>query len=178
MQTNTLTKKNSLARNLHRLRTVVHFIKHIMFLLAKDPQASLSTAVSEAYNATLSVYHGTIVRGTCQAGFLLLPSREAFLDSIGETGAALLCFSFLLVCKTTALLSCCSAPWRVLGTLQWVLTNQLVCRRDFSGISEIRGAGCRSCHEEHRKLVRWRGHACFDSMVLKAGQKDFVMLFK
>lgn len=86
-----MTKKNSLARNLHRLRTVVHFIKQIMFLLAKDQQVSLSTAVSEAYSVTLAAYHGTIVRGTCQAGFLLLPTRETFLESIGETGTASCC---------------------------------------------------------------------------------------
>jgi hypothetical protein len=87
MQANTVTKKNSLARNVHRLRTVVQFIMHIMSLLAKDRTTSLSTAVSTAYSDTLGTYHSTVLRGTCQAGFLLLPTREAFLSSIGETGA-------------------------------------------------------------------------------------------
>jgi hypothetical protein len=86
LQANTMTKRNSLARNLHRLRTVVHFIQRIMFLLASDNEVSLSAAVSKAYNETMGPYHSTLVRTTCQAGFMLLPTREAFLDSIGETG--------------------------------------------------------------------------------------------
>lgn len=86
LQANTVTKKNSLARNLHRLRTAVHFIMRIMSLLAKDREMALSSAVAEAYQDTLGPYHSTVVRGTCQAGFLLLPTRATFLSSIGETG--------------------------------------------------------------------------------------------
>ena len=87
MQTNTVTTKNSLARNLHRLRTVVVFMEKIMANLVSDPKTPLSTAVSSAYGETLSAYHSMIVRGTCNAGFLLLPNRTSFLASLGETGA-------------------------------------------------------------------------------------------
>lgn len=82
-----MTTKNSLARNLHRLRTVVVFMEKIMANLVSDPKTPLSTAVSSAYGETLSAYHSMIVRGTCNAGFLLLPNRTSFLASLGETGA-------------------------------------------------------------------------------------------
>jgi Glycolipid transfer protein (GLTP) len=86
MQKGTVTKKNSLARNVHRLRTVVVFTEKIMANLIRDAAMSLSGAVSAAYGDTLAPYHSTIVRTTCNAGFLLLPSRHSFLQSIGETG--------------------------------------------------------------------------------------------
>jgi hypothetical protein len=54
--------------------------------LSDDASCSLSMAVSNAYGETLSAYHSLIVRGTCNAGFLTLPTRAAFLKSLGETG--------------------------------------------------------------------------------------------
>jgi hypothetical protein len=88
MQAKQVTVKGSLARNLHRLRTVLVFMEKIMANLMDDDACSLSTAVSRAYGDTLSVYHSMIVRGTCNAGFLTLPTRAAFLKSLGETGTA------------------------------------------------------------------------------------------
>jgi hypothetical protein len=88
MQNNTVTVKNSLARNLHRLRTAILFISRIMSGLAEDRSLTLSGAVSSAYVDTLAQYHSAVLRGTCNAGFLLLPTRQAFLASIGETGTA------------------------------------------------------------------------------------------
>jgi Glycolipid transfer protein (GLTP) len=88
VQSNTVTKKNSLARNLHRLRTVVVFMEKIMDNLAANAATTLSTAVSSAYAETLALYHSFAVRTTCNAGFLVLPNRTSFLASLGETGAA------------------------------------------------------------------------------------------
>ena len=82
-----MTTKNSLARNLHRLRTVVVFMKCIMANLVEDSKATLSAALASAYMDTLAKYHSMLVRGSCNAGFLLLPSRATFLASIGEDGA-------------------------------------------------------------------------------------------
>ena len=87
MQAGTVTTKGSLARNLHRLRTVIVFMEKIMMNLHADVATTLSTAVSGAYADTLAAYHGMVVRTTCNAGFLLLPSRAGFLQSLGETGA-------------------------------------------------------------------------------------------
>lgn len=87
LQKGTVTTKNSLARNVHRLRTVIVFTEKIMAALIQSPKTTLSSAVAAAYGETLAPYHTTMVRGACHAGFLLLPSRHAFLQSIGETGA-------------------------------------------------------------------------------------------
>jgi hypothetical protein len=98
VQKGTVTTKNSLSRNVHRLRTVIVFTEMIMAHLIRSATTSLSGAVSAAYGETLAPYHSTIVRGTCNAGFLLLPSRHAFLQSIGESGAnqrCLRCVAFL-----------------------------------------------------------------------------------
>ena len=54
--------------------------------LAANRETTLSSAVSAAYGETLSLYHSLVVRGTCNAGFLMLPTRASFLASIGETG--------------------------------------------------------------------------------------------
>jgi Glycolipid transfer protein (GLTP) len=87
VQKGSVTTKNSLSRNVHRLRTVIVFTEMIMAHLICSATTSLSGAVSAAYGETLAPYHSAIVRATCNAGFLLLPSRHAFLQSIGESGA-------------------------------------------------------------------------------------------
>ena len=86
VQAGTVTTKGSLARNAHRLRTVIVFMEKIMLNLHADKATTLSTAVSGAYADTLAAYHGMVVRATCNAGFLLLPTRASFLQSLGETG--------------------------------------------------------------------------------------------
>lgn len=86
LQANRVAVKGSLARNLHRLRTVLLFVEKLMQNLAAGPDVTLSSAASEAYAVSLGPYHSTVMRATCNAGFLLLPTRHTFLTSIGETG--------------------------------------------------------------------------------------------
>lgn len=87
-KSNTVTTKNSGARNLHRLRTVILFISQLLQNLIADADATLSAAATEAYKETLAVYHSTIVRGSVSTGMMLLPSRAAFLESLGESDAS------------------------------------------------------------------------------------------
>ena len=44
VQTNTVTKKNSGARNLHRLLSAVSFVANLLQNLAKDPATTLHQA--------------------------------------------------------------------------------------------------------------------------------------
>eukprot|EP00892_Ulva_mutabilis_P007327 jgi/Ulvmu1/4967/UM207_0011.1 len=82
---NRVSIKGSLARNLHRLRTVLLFVEKLMQNLSAAPDVTLSSAASEAYAVSLGPYHSTVMRATCNAGLLLLPTRVSFLRSIGET---------------------------------------------------------------------------------------------
>ena len=78
-----ITIKNSPGRNLHRLINSIAFITEIFkgLLINKN----LKDAVSIAYDNTLSQLHNWVVRTGIKAGMIGLPSREHFLESIGET---------------------------------------------------------------------------------------------
>lgn len=78
-----ITIKNSPGRNLHRLINSIAFITEIFKGLLVDK--TLKDAVSTAYDATLSQLHNWVVRTGIKAGMIGLPSREHFLDSIGES---------------------------------------------------------------------------------------------
>ncbi|PSC72987.1 glycolipid transfer [Micractinium conductrix] len=79
----TITKKNSPARNVHRLLNTLNFIAAIFENLAKG--MPLKDAVSEGYDRTLAQIHAWVVRAGIKTGMMALPSREHFLASIGET---------------------------------------------------------------------------------------------
>lgn len=79
----TITKKNSPARNLHRLLVTVRFLRELFINLAKD--LPLKEAVSLAYDDTLGKIHAWVVRTGIKAGLVALPSRESFLEGIQET---------------------------------------------------------------------------------------------
>lgn len=82
-QDGTITKKNSPARNVHRLLNTLNFIAAIFENLSKG--CPLRDAVSEAYDRTLANIHAWVVRTGIKTGMMALPSREQFLASIGET---------------------------------------------------------------------------------------------
>ena len=77
-------RKNSPARNVHRLMGTLAFISAIFENLAKGQ--ALKDAVSEAYDRTLAALHTWVVRAGIKAGLVALPTREAFFTAIGETG--------------------------------------------------------------------------------------------
>lgn len=81
----TATVKNSPTRNLHRLLTAIQFIQMIFFKLCANPAATLREVAGEAYEATLAPFHTGIIRGVVRAGMYTLPSRQHFLETIGET---------------------------------------------------------------------------------------------
>lgn len=81
----TVTTKNSPARNLHRLISAVDFIKFLMQNLAKDAKMTLHNACYDAYNRTMANIHTFVVRTAVKAGMYTLPTREAFLKSLGES---------------------------------------------------------------------------------------------
>ncbi|CAD7701184.1 unnamed protein product [Ostreobium quekettii] len=84
-QKKTVTKKNSCARNLHRLRSAILFVSTLVQELTSDSSMSLREAASTAYESALAPIHTYVVRGAVKAGLLMLPSRAAFLASICET---------------------------------------------------------------------------------------------
>lgn len=87
VQAGKLTTKNSCARNLYRLLAGISFISQLLQNLARNRHKPLRQAASEAYDATLSAMHGYMVRMAIKTSMYMLPTREAFLTSINETGA-------------------------------------------------------------------------------------------
>jgi hypothetical protein len=83
-QDGSLTRKNSPARNVHRLLNTLNFIAAIFHNLSAG--MPLKDAVSEGYDRTLAQLHAWVVRAGIKTGMLALPTRETFLASIGETG--------------------------------------------------------------------------------------------
>lgn len=81
----TATVKNSCTRNLHRLLYAVSFISELLSQLTKSANANMQTAAFEAYGQTLSNIHPFLVRMGVKASIYMLPSRETFMKSIGET---------------------------------------------------------------------------------------------
>lgn len=103
-----ITVKNSPGRNLHRLLNTLKFISSIFKGLRvgktlKDAVSDVCfgrkvtrlcvvvfvltrlAACPQAYDTTLGLLHSWLVRTGIKAGMLGLPTREHFLQSIGET---------------------------------------------------------------------------------------------
>jgi hypothetical protein len=79
------TKKNSCARNLHRLTSVITFVQRLLEKLCESSTSTLRDAASVAYEEVMAPFHTYVVRAGVRAGLLALPSKETFLASIGET---------------------------------------------------------------------------------------------
>eukprot|EP00878_Enallax_costatus_P001071 GHUV01001208.1.p1 GENE.GHUV01001208.1~~GHUV01001208.1.p1 ORF type:complete len:223 (+),score=32.11 GHUV01001208.1:201-869(+) len=91
------TVKNSCTRNLHRLTAAILFMKILFERLLGSAAAAdsmdsaiaadvtLRDAASAAYEAALAPFHTGIVKGVVRAGLLTLPSKEHFINSIGES---------------------------------------------------------------------------------------------
>ncbi len=77
--------KNSCARNLHRLMLVVSFVRQMLQQLLDNPRMQLKDAFYKAYMGSLASIHTYVLQTAVWAALGLLPSREAFLKSIGET---------------------------------------------------------------------------------------------
>lgn len=77
--------KNSCARNLHRLTSVLKFMRLLLIKLVEGPTVSLKDAANFAYEAALAPIHPYSVRTAVWAGMYMLPTRQTFLASIGET---------------------------------------------------------------------------------------------
>jgi hypothetical protein len=117
----TLAVKNSAARNLHRLTTVIMFMRKLLEKLLLDQACSLKVggldacmawrwlegahphgatpsplslplssqdATSHAYEHSLAPIHPYVVRTAVWAGMYVLPTREAFMQSLGESEAS------------------------------------------------------------------------------------------
>eukprot|EP00879_Flechtneria_rotunda_P008400 GHRR01008799.1.p1 GENE.GHRR01008799.1~~GHRR01008799.1.p1 ORF type:complete len:200 (+),score=45.70 GHRR01008799.1:650-1249(+) len=94
-----LQVKNSATRNLHRLAAAILFVK-LLFerLLGRQCEVPANTntadgvvrgvtlreAASSAYEVALAPFHTTIIKGVVRAGLLTLPSKEDFIEAIGE----------------------------------------------------------------------------------------------
>eukprot|EP00884_Botryococcus_braunii_P016260 jgi/Botrbrau1/3317/Bobra.0048s0013.1 len=87
IRTGTVTVKNSGARNLYRLLSGLLFITTLLEILADDATITLRSAATEAYNRNLASMHSYMVRTAIKASMYLLPNRDDFMKSIGETEA-------------------------------------------------------------------------------------------
>eukprot|EP00193_Tetraselmis_chui_P004678 CAMPEP_0177766912 /NCGR_PEP_ID=MMETSP0491_2-20121128/8780_1 /TAXON_ID=63592 /ORGANISM="Tetraselmis chuii, Strain PLY429" /LENGTH=222 /DNA_ID=CAMNT_0019283363 /DNA_START=92 /DNA_END=758 /DNA_ORIENTATION=+ len=81
----TLAVKNSVGRNLHRLKCGVHFIVALLERLCSSSEVTMHEAAGEAYAKTLQPIHNWAVQAAVQASLLTCPSRQYFLQSINET---------------------------------------------------------------------------------------------
>ena len=81
----TLWKKDSHARNLHRLTSTLRFIFLLQQNLCEDPAAALSDCARVAYAESLEPIHHTAVKLAVKMGLKMAPSRERYLKSIGES---------------------------------------------------------------------------------------------
>ena len=81
----TVTVKNSPARNLHRLNSVLIFMRILLDKLCQDTTTTPKDAATVAYQEALAPIHPYIVQTAVWAGMYALPTRESFLASIKET---------------------------------------------------------------------------------------------
>lgn len=81
----TITKKGSTGRNLHRLMTSLLFVKILLEKLLENTSTSLKDAASAAYEASLAPIHTFVVKTAIRTGMMTLPSRQSFLEHLGET---------------------------------------------------------------------------------------------
>lgn len=80
--------KNSCARNLHRLMLVISFVKQMLQAMLDNERMSLKDAFYKAYLGSLSTIHTYMLQTAVWAALGLLPTKETFLKSIGETEAS------------------------------------------------------------------------------------------
>lgn len=71
--------KVSPSRAVNRTTHVCMFLTEIFAGLNKNPEASLYTTVSEAYEATLVTIHSFVVKNSVRLAFKLVPNRETFI---------------------------------------------------------------------------------------------------
>lgn len=103
VETGTLRTKNGRPRNLQGLKNGCRFV-HVLFCKMIDgPDLKLSRAALEAYRIALEPYHILPVKLAVKAGIYALPSRDAFLDRLGETEASAMS-KFRLFVEKSALL--------------------------------------------------------------------------
>lgn len=89
LQAGTVTVKNSCSRNLHRLLSSISFISSLLQNLESSSSCTLHTAASNAYNGSMAQIHNFFVRTAVKTSMYTLPTRQGFLESIGETGQLL-----------------------------------------------------------------------------------------
>lgn len=77
--------KNSCARNLHRLMLVISFVKQMLQALLENQRMSLKDAFYKAYLGSLASIHTYMLQTAVWAALGLLPTKEHFLKSIGES---------------------------------------------------------------------------------------------
>ncbi|PNW84401.1 hypothetical protein CHLRE_03g144204v5 [Chlamydomonas reinhardtii] len=78
------TTKGSCARNLHRLMLVITFVRLLLQQLLDSPSTQLKDALWVAYKGSLHPIHTYMVQTAVWAGLGMVPSRAAFMASIGE----------------------------------------------------------------------------------------------
>lgn len=83
--TGTVAVKNSPARNLHRLNSVLTFMRILLEKLHQDTTTSPKDAATAAYQEALAPIHPYIVQTAVWAGMYTLPTRESFLQTLKET---------------------------------------------------------------------------------------------
>lgn len=81
------TAKGSCARNLHRLMLVITFVRLMLSNLLENPGMQLKDALWAAYKGSLHPIHTYMVQTAVWAGLAMVPTREAFMKSIGEDEA-------------------------------------------------------------------------------------------
>lgn len=66
------------------LKRAMEFVVAIMARVAQQPAASLGDIVSDSYKATLQQYHGWMSSSAFSVAFSFVPSRESFLQQLGD----------------------------------------------------------------------------------------------
>lgn len=77
------TGKYSCTKGLLWLKRAMEFMVAIISNLQSDPAATMYSAVSEAYGATLKKFHGYLVYGTFTVALNLVPSKASFFAAAG-----------------------------------------------------------------------------------------------
>eukprot|EP00892_Ulva_mutabilis_P005166 jgi/Ulvmu1/3020/UM015_0060.1 len=80
----------SCAKGLLWLTRGMRFIVQLLQCTAEDPSMQFSAAVRKAYAAVLQPYHGMISSSAFSIAMAFVPSREAFLDRLGDSEEAVL----------------------------------------------------------------------------------------
>ena len=79
------TAGNSNSRNLHRVTNAVKFIRILLESLLENSEQSLKSAATKAFQGSIEYYLAWAPKQAVKAGLYLLPSKEKFLEKIGES---------------------------------------------------------------------------------------------